>query len=719
MILGATLKLKDQFTNTLLKARKSTDKITSSMRTTQKITGELQKSTSALGTQMQIYRNELKETLTRLDDTGDSMAKLKAKSDSYNKQLIIQRQILSSLKDRYKQVAEAEGENSRQALRLANSIAKAKAEEARIEKQINQTNKAIKEQSSSWQRLKKNFSEAYGNAKPGNIFEAMQGAGTKVTGLGVAGAVGLGAMVKTAADFESAMSRVAALSGANDEELQKMRKTAEELGRTTAFSATQAAEGMQFLSMAGFKTNEIIAAMPGMLDMAAAAQMDLGRAADISSNILSAFGLEASEMGRVADVLTKAFTSSNVDLEMLGYTMKYVGPIAKAAGLSLEEMSAAAGILGNAGIQAEQAGTTLRATILRLVKPPKQTAEALKMLGVKTTDASGKMLPLADIIGQIQKSTQGMTEAQKTALAAQIAGTEAASGFIELLKSGPDALKKFTKELENSGGTSGRIAQKQLDNLNGSLTKLRSATEGAAISIGSTLSPYIRQAAEFLNGLVDRFNNLSPEMKKTIAITAAVATGIALIGGPALLLIGFLPSIAAGFSMLLGPIGLVMVAIAGLVTAGIYLYKNWDTIKGKAGALWLALKNIFKMGVNYVIDLLNSIIEKINLIPGIEIGKIPKMAITPTTSTYSPMAHGHAAGLAYVPYDNYPALLHRGERVLTAAENRQYSGTKPQINITIPKLADRIDVNNPNDIDTLLDRLEERLLQTSANMGTA
>lgn len=177
-------------------------------------------------------------------------------------------------------------------------------------------------------------------------FQAVGSVGKAMTIIGTAGVAGLGLAVKTAASFESAMSRVGALSGATNEQMRAMTKEAERLGATTSFSATQAAEGMQFLAMAGYKTNDIIAAMPGLLATAAAGQEDLGRTADIVSNILTGFGIRAEETGRVADVLTKAFTNSNTDLNMLGQTMKYVAPVARASGQSLEAMAASAGILG-------------------------------------------------------------------------------------------------------------------------------------------------------------------------------------------------------------------------------------------------------------------------------------------------------------------------------------------------------------------------------------
>lgn len=446
-------------------------------------------------------------------------------------------------------------------------------------------------------RLKQAEQRFEGMRAVGQRFTA---AGAKMAAAGAAMGAGLGLAVKTAADFESAMSRVGALSGATGKEFSKLRETAQKLGETTAFSASQAAEGMQFLAMAGYDTNEIIAAMPGLLNAAAAGQVDLGTTADITSNILSGFGLAASETARVADVLTKTFTSSNTTMEMLGITMKYVAPLAKSAGVSLEETAAAAGILGNAGIQADQAGTALRGMILRLIDPPKEAADALAQLGVKTTDASGKMLPLADIIAQVKQATEGMTEAQKTAIATQISGTYAASGFLALLDAGPDALRSFTGELENAGGTADRIAKEQLNNLNGQLTILKSGLEGMAISIGTTLTPYISKLASLVQGLVDRFNNLPGPIKQGIAIFAALGAIILVVGGGILIFAGMIMQgvaaigtiitavggLSGALAFITGPVGIVVAAVAGLIAIGVLLYKNWDKIKSKATELW-------------------------------------------------------------------------------------------------------------------------------------
>lgn len=425
---------------------------------------------------------------------------------------------------------------------------------------------------------------------------ALKAAGAAVTGFGGAMALGLGMAVKTTADFESAMSRVGALSGATGKQLESMTQTAEHLGATTAFTATQAAEGMQFLAMAGYKTNDIIAAMPGLLATAAAGQTDLATTADITSNILSGFGLQAEETARVADVLTKAFTNSNTDLEMLGYTMKYVAPIAHASGQSLESVAAAAGLLGNAGIQGTQAGTSLRRMLTRLAGPPKAAREELHDLGVTVEDAKGNMKPLAQIIGELAEATKDMGEADRLAAISRISGVEASSAMLALMDAGQGKIEAFTKELENSGGTAEEIAKKQLDNLKGQLIILKSALEGAAIAIGTALLPALKLITKGLQFLVDKFNSLPKPVKSAVAALSALLAVAAVLIGPFLFFVGMIPGIVEGFALmklfalklapaLLPIVGASAAVIAGLTALGaaIYLtYKHFDTIKKKA-----------------------------------------------------------------------------------------------------------------------------------------
>lgn len=452
---------------------------------------------------------------------------------------------------------------------------------------------------------------------------ALKATGAAVTGFGGAMALGLGMAVKTTADFESAMSRVGALSGATGKQLESMTQTAEHLGATTAFTATQAAEGMQFLAMAGYKTNEIIAAMPGLLATAAAGQTDLATTADITSNILSGFGLQAKETARVADVLTKTFTNSNTDLEMLGYTMKYVAPIAHASGQSLESVAAAAGLLGNAGIQGTQAGTSLRRMLTRLAGPPKAAREELHDLGVTVEDAKGNMKPLAQIIGELAEATKDMGEADRLAAISRISGVEASSAMLALMDAGQGKIEAFTKELENSGGTAEEIAKKQLENLKGQLTYLKSALEGAAIAIGTALLPALKVLTAGIQFLVNAFNSLPKPVKNTIAILSALLAVSAVLLGPFLFFIGMIPGIVEGFALikiaalkllpaLLPIVGTSAAVIAGLVALGaaIYLtYKHFDTIKEKVTGFAEALSGYLKPALKTASSLFKGIAE--------------------------------------------------------------------------------------------------------------
>ena len=434
----------------------------------------------------------------------------------------------------------------------------------RYQRELQKTDQAQKETSKSTEQMSKS-------------------AGTFLQAIGQVGALyafqrGLTDVVRTSMEFGSAMSRVQALSGATTAELEAMRRKAIELGASAGiFTASDAAEGMSFLAMAGYEASEVIAAMPGLLAAATAGGTELGRTADIVSNILSGFSLEAAEAGRVADVLTEAFTSSNVNLDMLGLTMKYVAPIARGAGFSLEEMAAAAGLLGNAGIQGEMAGTSLRASILRLVKPPQDAADMLNLLGVTITDVNGKMLPLADILEQISTGMDGYSDVAKTQIAATIAGTEAASTFLALIDAGPETLRQFTRELENSEGAASDIADVMKDNLKGSLIDLTSALESSKIAIGDAFTPAVQDATEVVLFLVQGFNALDEDSKKLIA-TLVGAAGLSMALGTVALAAS---ALGITLAMVTGPVGIAVIAVTTLATAiaGLTLAQSAHKVK--------------------------------------------------------------------------------------------------------------------------------------------
>lgn len=348
--------------------------------------------------------------------------------------------------------------------------------------------------------------------------------------MGVAVVAAIGGTTMAAANFEQSMARVKAISGATDEEFARLEQTARELGASTVFSATEAAEALQYLSMAGFSVNDSISAMPAVLDLAASAQVDLGLSADIVSNIMTGFGISATETGHAVDVLTKAMTTANTDLPQLGGAMSYVAPVAKSMGLSIEETAAAIAKMSDAGIQGERAGTALRAALLSLANPTGQTKDAVAELGLEFMTADGAMKPLPELIGHIASKLEGMGEAQRTAAVQQLVGTEAASGFIALLDVGQDALANYTKELENSAGTAQRMAEVQMDTLKGSFEEFQGALEEVGISIGEEFIPIFRQALDAGTNLVEMFGDMDMSGAATALTMAAVFSAVALLG---------------------------------------------------------------------------------------------------------------------------------------------------------------------------------------------
>ncbi|PUA16835.1 phage tail tape measure protein [Glaciimonas sp. PCH181] len=262
-------------------------------------------------------------------------------------------------------------------------------------------------------------------------------------------------MLTPGIDFNAAMSRVQALTGLDQRsgDFKGLRQQSRDLGASSSYTATEAAQGQGYLAMAGFRPKEILHAMPTILSVAKAGDSDLARTADISSDILTSFGLQADQMTRVGDVLTMTFTTANTNLEMLGDTMKYVGPVATAAGMSLEQASAMAGLLGNAGIKSSQAGTTLRSMILRLAAPTSRAGAALKELGINARDMQGNVRDIPSLLRDVATATKNMGSGQRLDFIKQIFGEEPAAGMAALIeKQGAEGINKYVAIIENAKG---------------------------------------------------------------------------------------------------------------------------------------------------------------------------------------------------------------------------------------------------------------------------
>ena len=371
-------------------------------------------------------------------------------------------------------------------------------------------------------------------------------------------ALGTGA-VMAAANFQKSMNKVRAITGATGKDFNKLSSQAKELGKNTQFSASQAADAMSFLGMAGFKTEEIMSAMPATLDLAAAGSMDLAQAADIASNVISGFGAEASDLGKFSDVMAKAMTSSNTSLEQLGNAMKMVAPVSKGFGISMEETTAAIGKLSDAGIQGESAGTGLRGILATL-------SEKAGQLGMNVFDAAGNMRPLNEILTEIEGA------GHSTAKIMDVFGKKAGPSMLALLNVGGEGLKNFTTELENSGGTAKRIADTQMEGLAGSLTRLKSATEGLAISFGEIIIPVIEKLVLFIQGLVTKWTELDEGLKIAIITFSGVVASI----GPLVYIFGTLASVVGFF---LSPLGIAVAVLGALAAAAIYVVDNLEAFK--------------------------------------------------------------------------------------------------------------------------------------------
>lgn len=351
-----------------------------------------------------------------------------------------------------------------------------------------------------------------GLSKLGSITaKGMKAATVAITGTAAALGGVAAAAIKVGSDFESQMSRVKAISGATGEEFEQLKEQAMQLGADTSFSASQAAEGMENLAAAGFTTSEIMNAMPGLLNLAAASGEDLASSSDIAASTLRGFGLAASDAAHVADVLAANANRTNSSVADTGEAMKYIAPLARAAGLSLEETAAAIGIMANAGVNGSQAGTSLRGALSRLSKPTKDMSEAMDELGISFYDSNGKMKSLTEQVGMLRQATEGMTDEQKNNYLVTLYGQEALSGMLALINEGEGSLGELTEAYRSCDGEAQKAAETMQDNLSGALEQLSGSAETLGLAFYNSVANNLKNAAntatESINNITDSFNN--------------------------------------------------------------------------------------------------------------------------------------------------------------------------------------------------------------------
>lgn len=372
-------------------------------------------------------------------------------------------------------------------------------------------------------------------------------------------------VVDTGMQFETSMSSVQAISGATSDELEVLEATAREMGATTRYSASEAADALGFMALAGWDVEQMTSALPGVLNLATAGQLDLAKASDIVTDMMSMFGMEADEAGRASDVFAAAQAKSNTNVEQLSEALLNAGPAAAAAGMELEETSAVLGILANNGIKGGRAGTILNAMFRDVQASAEDGAIAIGDNAVAVYDAEGNMRSMGEIMADVERATEGMTTEQKNSALAAVFQQESIRGANVLLSEGMDALTDLEISLYESTGAAEEMAGIMDDNLGGSLANMRSAMEEVAIQFFETAGGPLRSVVERVTELVRWFGGLDASTKQIIAIVAALALAL----GPALIFIGMMATgvgaLVTAFGFLMSPVGLVIAGIIGLI----------------------------------------------------------------------------------------------------------------------------------------------------------
>ena len=505
---------------------------------------------------------------------------------------------------------------------LQREIVETEEELRRLQQEAATTSTALSKIDVAGQKM-----EAVGNS--------IAGAGKKMMGVTtVIGGVGVAA-VKTAADFDSAMSQVAAVSGATGKDFDDLRNKAREMGSKTKFSATEAAEAMNYMAMAGWKTEDMLGGIEGVMNLAAASGEDLATTSDIVTDALTAFGLSAKDSGHFADILAAASSNANTNVSMMGETFKYCAPIAGALGFSAEDTAEAIGLMANAGIKSSQAGTALRTIMNKLAGDVKISGKAIGDVTIATTNADGSMRDLSDILADCRSAFGNLTESEKAQAAESLVGKNAMSGFLALMNAGEGDIEKLSSAIDNCDGSAEKMAMTMQDNLAGQLTILKSQLQELAISFGDILMPAIRSIVSKLQGFVDKLNGMDEGTKRTIVTIALLVASI----GPLLIIIGTTISkigvamqgfvkLANGVSKLkvaiqggtgvLGKLGAalggasapvlaVVAVIAVLVAAFVHLWRTNEGFRDAIIGTWTRIKDTISGFCQGIVDRLNAL----------------------------------------------------------------------------------------------------------------
>lgn len=536
------------------------------------ITVEIGGDTTGLEKALKSVNTTIKSTQSALKDVNKLL-----KLDPSNTELLSQKQKLlkdaiGATKEKLDSLKQAQ-EQAKQQLEngtlgqdkynaLQREIIETEQELRRLQEQAATTNTALEKMDVIGSKM-----ESVGNSIS-SAGQKMMPLTTVIGGLGVAA-------VKTAADFDSAMSQVAAVSGATGDDLQALRDKAREMGEKTKFSASEAAEAMNYMAMAGWKTEDMLGGLDGIMNLAAASCEDLATTSDIVTDALTAFGLSASDSSHFADILAAASSNANTNVSMMGETFKYCAPIAGALGFSAEDTAEAIGLMANAGIKSSQAGTALRTIMNNLTGEVKISGAAIGDVTVATTNADGSMRSLSDILADCRTAFAGLSESEKANAAESLVGKNAMSGFLALMNAAPADIDKLSSAIDNCDGAAENMANVMQDNLSGQLTILMSQLQELAISFGEILMPAVRSIVTKIQAFVDKLNSMDEGTKEAIVKIGLLVAAI----GPFLIALG----------TVISKTGTVLRTFSSLGKGVLKLSYNFQNGIGLAGKLGTAL----------------------------------------------------------------------------------------------------------------------------------
>ncbi len=564
---------------------------------TAKEMGEGSAAAEKLRIQIMNQKSAIAKTESSIDKYNDQLSDMESETGKLNKSISENEKEISRLKKAYADAVLQYGKNSQEAKDLAAQIEDLSGELAQNKSKLKQAEDAADQ----FDRSLNDLDDSAQKVSDG--FTVFKGALANLVSEGISKAIeGVKDLARNTLEvgssFEAGMSNVAAISGATSTEVDRLTEKAQEMGAKTKFSATEAADAFGYMAMAGWKTEDMLGGIEGIMNLAAASGADLATTSDIVTDALTAMGYSAEDAGNLADVMAAASSNANTNVEMMGATFQYAAPIIGALGYSMEDAAVSIGLMANAGIKGEKAGTALRSILNRLSAPPKECAEAMDALGISLTDSEGNMKDLDVVMGDLRKAFDGLSETQETQYAKQIAGQEAMSGLLAIVNAAPEDYDRLTKAVENSTGAASKMAETMTDNVAGDITLLKSKVEGIMIKVFNKASKSIRKSFDSVSKGLDKinwnkfaknigkvaeaaadfFNFMIDHGDQVVSVIEAIAVGfvtfkaVSIISSVASAFTGLFTAVQAGTGIMtalntaigLTPVGIIATAAAGL-----------------------------------------------------------------------------------------------------------------------------------------------------------